>query len=218
MLVQLTTPRIVLDHSRHPEHVYLHTLFISDVSEGRVLFTGPTDPEHGKTGTDSLEPYEILPLEEGLSVKVFVLPFWDLFQGGPKTVVHDGIVTRSADVRLARYCTTGFQVTAKSAFRAGPRVYEEHRLSFTMAFPVTGGGVIRLGNSLVDITNPSFDPWAPNPSPLPEAAKKELQDIYARVHALPKGRSDIEARRKERIAAAEASMQIIDLPALPPKA
>lgn len=207
MLVQLTTPRIIFDPSRHEHHIYIHTLSKPDVSTGAVLFTGTTDPEHGQVETRPLDPKEILPLDGGLAVQIYVLPFWELFQGGPKEVLHDGEMVRAADLKISRYCTAGFQVIAKSAFRASPRTYEEHKIGFTLVFPATGGGVIRLSDTFVDITNLTFNPWACNPDPLPEAAKAELRSTYARTHALPDGRSDIDARRKARIAAAEASMR-----------
>ena len=227
MFIQLTTPRIVLDLTRHPEYIYLHTLLMPDVSEGEVLFTGPVDPEHGQRGTKTLEPREILPLAGGLSVRTFILPFWELFQGGPKTAVHDGAIVRAADLKITRYCTAGFQVVVKSAFRASPREYLEHTLAFHMAFPATGGGILRLANADVDLANPSFNPWAVNPSPPSEAATAELREAYARTHMLT-GRSDIDSRRQARIVAAEACMRaearaatptLPDVPskALPPK-
>ena len=207
MFIQLTTPRIVLDHTRYPEHIYFHTLSKPDVSEGKVLFTGIVDPEHGERASKTLEPHTLIPLEEGMAVHIFVLPFWELFKGGPKTAMHDGEIVRAADLSIVRFCTAGFQVSAKSAFRAGPRTYEEHTLSFQMSFPATGGGVIRIADSLLDLSNPSFDPWAPNPDAVSEAAKSELRQMYGRTHAAPNGRSDIEERRRARIAAAEASMK-----------
>lgn len=207
MLVQLTTPRISLDPFKHQHQVYIHTLKKPDVSTGTVLFTGPTDPEHGKQGTVELEPKEVLNLEGDMSVQIYVLPFWKLFQGGPKTVIHDGEEVRSADLKIVRFCTSGFGVVAKSAFRAGPRQYEEHTISFHMTFPATGGGLIRISDSPLDVVNTTFDPWASDPDNLPEAAKNELRSAYARTHALPDGRSDIEARRQARVATAEASMK-----------
>jgi hypothetical protein len=207
MFIQLTTPRIVLDHTRYPEHIYFHTLSKPNVSEGTVLFTGTVDPEHGERCTKTLEPHTRIPLDEDMEVKIFVLPFWELFKGGPKTAMHDGAIVRAADLSIVRYCTAGFQVTAKSAFRAGPRTYEEHTLSFHMSFPATGGGILRIADSFLDLSNPSFDPWAPNPKAASEAAKSELRQMYGRTHAAPNGRNDIEARRRGRIAAAEASME-----------
>lgn len=228
MLVQLTTPRIVFDPSRHPEHIHLHTLSKPDVSDGHVLFTGVTDPEHGVRQTVTLEPREMLPLDGGMFAKTYILPFWKLFTGGPKTAVSDGQVVRAADLKIVRFCTAGFQVVARSAFRAGPGEYREHSTAFVMAFPATGGGSLRLADTDVDLVNPSFNPWAEDPTPLSDAAKAELQSTYARTHALPDGRSDIDARRRARVAAAEASMarggraEIPTLPdtpvrALPPK-
>jgi hypothetical protein len=203
MLIQLTTPRIMLDPSRFPEYIHLHTLSTPDVSTGQVLFTGVTDPEHGQRGTKTLEPREMAELDGGIVVRTFVLPFWELFEGGQKTVVHDGEIVRSANLKISRYCSAGFQVVVKSAFRSSPRTYEERTLALHMVFPATGGGVIRLGNSDVDIVNPSFDPWAPDLSKPPEAATAELRETYARAHALPRNTS----LRDARVAAAEASMK-----------
>jgi len=203
MLINLTTPRPVLDHTRYPEHIYLHTLSKSEVSDGSVLFTGT--PEHGQRNTRDLEPREVATLDGGVAVRVFILPFWELFTGGQQTAVSDGEIVRAANLKIVRYCTAGFQVTAKSAFRASPREYLEHTLAFTMSFPATGGGVLRLADVNVDIANPSFDPWAPDPSPVPEAAKAELQEIYARAHAMLSNSAD--DRRRARVAAAEASMR-----------
>ncbi len=207
MLIQLTTPRITFNSSRHEHHVYIHTLAMPNVSAGEVRFTGPTDPEHGKKATIIVEPKEILPLDEGLSVKIHVLPFWELFNEGPKKVEHDGAMVRAANLKVVQMCTAGFQVLAKSAFRAGPRSYEEHQIAFSMKFPATGGGLLQITDSLMDFVNTSFNPWACNPSPLSESTKAELKNLYARSHILPKGRSDIDDQRKTRIAAATASME-----------
>jgi hypothetical protein len=109
--------------------------------------------------------------------KLYVLPFWELFKEEDKR----------RNLWLVPFCTAGFKITARSAFRASPRAYEARTLAFTILMPVTGGGIIRLAGSEFDITNPSFDPWAPRPSWYP-AQVAELQNGYNRAHKV-KGRT-----------------------------
>ena len=229
MFVQATTPRPLFDHLRNPRYLHIHTLAKAGVSEGTVRFSGTTDPEFGKGDGVFIEPLNTYPIkgEDGFEVLEYALPFWRLFQRPDnfEEAIHDGSVVASADVSVVRYCTGGFGVVCKSAFRASPREYQEHTIAFKMIFPATGGGIIRLADCLFDISNQDFDPWAPDPTKRlgPGPSKDlELQISYNRTHKLSS--SAIEDRRASRVAAAEASMARSgtlpatgNRPALPPK-
>jgi hypothetical protein len=173
MLIQLTTPRPVLDHSEYPAYVHIHVIRKPDVSCGKVLFTSMKDPEHGTYDTKELEPAHELPLNasDGCQALIYILPFWELFKPEDK----------KRNMWLVPFCTAGFKVSANSAFRASPKEYRSRVVAFTILMPVTGGGVIRLADSDFDITNPTFDPWALRPMMYP-AQVAELQDGYNRTH------------------------------------
>jgi len=211
VLIQVTTPRPVFDHSKHPQYLHIHTLMKTGVSKGEVFFMATVDPEHGTKGSKALDPVHEYPLagEEGFMALEYIIPFWEFFK---KTEAmtrarYDGQSAESQGIKvgsvaLARYFTNGFQITAKSAFRADRTTYEEHIVAFTILTPSSGGGILRLANCPYDIANPSFDPWAKNPNP---PKNLELQDVYNRTHQL--SNSTIDARRAARIASAEANMK-----------
>ena len=229
MLIQTTTPRPFFDASKHPLYIHIHTLAQVGVSDGIVRLSGTIDPEFGTTGGVNIEPtnHYLIEGEDGFEALEHVLPFWRLFERPDnfQEARHDEIVVPSADFRITRYCTAGFGVVCKSAFRASPRAYEEHTIAFTMVFPATGGGIIRLADCFFDITNPTFDPWAPDPTKrlgLGPLKNPDLQLSYNRTHKIGQS-SAIDQRRAARIAAAEASMAnagtlpSAERPALPPK-
>lgn len=214
MLVQTTTPRPIFDHSKNPTYLYVHTLRKPGISAGTVFFAGPTDPEHGQHGTVELDPFQTWPIEggeEGFEACEYILPFWRLFQRDPnaKPIMYDGRPVeesnvRAGSVRLTRYCTAGFGVVAHSAFRANPREYQEHTVSFKIIMPVTGGGILRLSDSFFDIANPTFDPWAADPRkqlPIGNPKYSEEQIAYSRTHRLDQSS---EARRQARLASVAA--------------
>jgi hypothetical protein len=62
-----------------------------------------------------------------------------------------------------------------------------------------------MGDMLLDIANPTFDPWAPNPKGI-VFRNLETSAIYNRMHTGGR-RADIDARRDARIAEAESNMQ-----------
>ncbi len=209
MLVQATTPRPFFDHSKHPEHVYIYTLRKPGISEGAVFFNASTNPEQGRRGTAALEPLFEHPIdgEDGFAALEYVLPFFELFRPEDK----------KRNLGMAPFCTTGFGVTVRSAFRTDTSRYGEHTVAFTILMPVTGGGVMRLSDCLFDIANPTFDPWAPGP----ERKWKNLEVgmAFNRAHRLG-DTSAIEQRRMARIREAEANMRANESGgrrALPPK-
>lgn len=210
MLIQTSAPRPLFDPSRYPKYLYIHTLAKAGVSHGAVFFNATTDPEHAKHEGKTLDPANEYPIEgeDGFQALEYVVPFWDLFQRKTnKPVLYDGKPASEqgvqvGSVKLARYCTNGFNITAKSAFRASPREYEEHTVALTVVMPVTGGGILRLADSFFDLSNSSFDPWAPNPTP---RRNLEFDQVYNRTHKLTT--SAINDRRAARVAAAEASMR-----------
>lgn len=209
MFIQASTPRPLFDASKYPQYVHIHTLRKVGVSTGEVFFIATVDPEHGTKQGKALDPVNEYPIEgqDGLVALEYVLPFWELFQRteamlnakyNGRSALEQGIRVGSA--AHARYFANGFQVTARSAFRADSRTYEESRVAFIIVSAVTGGGVLRLADCPFDVANPTFDPWAPGPT-----VKKdpELQDSYNRTHrALPAG---ADAKRAARIAEAEAN-------------
>ena len=229
MLIQTTTPRPVFDTSKHPRYIHIHTLAKAGISEGTVRLSGTIDPEFGKTDGVVIEPMRHYPIEgeEGFEALEHVLPFWRLFQRPDdfQEARHDGVVVASADISIVRYCTPGFGVIIKSAFRASPRAYEEHTVALKLMFPATGGGVVRMGETHFDLANPTFDPWAPDPMKrLGTTVHQDLDMLsaYNRTHKIGQS-SAIDARRAARVAAAEASMASsgtlpsAERPALPPK-
>ncbi len=221
MFIQASTPRPLFDASKHPQYIHIHTLRKMGVSTGEVFFSATVDPEHGTRQTKSLDPVNEYPIEgqEGLVALEYVLPFWELFQRtksmleakyNGQNALEQGV--RVGSVVHARYCTNGFQVTIKSAFRVDSRTYAENRVAFMIQSAVTGGGVLRLADSVFDIANPTFDPWAPGPT-VPK--NLELQESYNRTHrALPAG---ADAKRAARIAEATANMHRNEKPEKSPR-
>lgn len=205
MLVQATTPRPIFDPSKHPEYLYIHTLAKTGVSDGAVIFNASTNPETGARGDRQLDPVGDYPIEgeAGFVAYEYVVPFFELFKAELKT----------KNLRLVPFCTTGFGLTIRSAFRSDLRTYEERRLSFTVLTMVSGGGILRLSDTFFDLANPTFDPWAPNPFAkklLGSARDPELLVGFNRTHKLRDPGSD--ARRAARIAEAEANMKSNEKP------
>jgi hypothetical protein len=109
-------------------------------------------------------------------------------------------------LELVALSTSGYKVTVRSAFRSDRMTYEERVIGLTLLFPVTGGGVVRLSDSLFDISNPTLDPKKPVPG---RVCDETISIAFNRAHkVLSQGTQDaIEARRKARIAEAEANMK-----------
>lgn len=107
-------------------------------------------------------------------------------------------------VELAILGSTGYHVIVKSAYRTEGAAYEERVFNFTIHCAVNGAGMIRIANCPVDIANPTFDPYAPEPG----GPRKDLVllEAFNRTH---KPRTDsIEERRRARIAEAEANIRL----------
>lgn len=195
MLVQATSPRPIFDHSKHPEYVYIHTLAKVGVSDGAVFFTATENPTDGARGGRQLEPVGEYPIEgeTGFQAYEYVLPFFELFREEYK----------KKNLYLVPFCTAGFGVTIRSAFRGDTTTYVGRTMAFTILAPVTGGGILRLADSPYDLANPTFDPWAANPfgqKLLGSSRDPDLLNAFNRTHKL--GSSAIDARRAARIAAA----------------
>jgi hypothetical protein len=219
MLIQMGIPRPRFDIQDHPEHLYIHTLARAGVSSGGVLFSGTVDPEHGVRKSRPLEPTQTYPIEgeDGFEGYEYILPFWELFQR--KHVESQSTLARTGakgygSLGLVAYATNGFIVTAQSAFRASPTTYEGHSLAFTIMMPVTGGGILRLADCPFDISNPTFNPYAPNPMGLSKYTNLDTLEALNKAHKPTT--AAIEARKAERIRAAEASMAARETPGLPP--
>lgn len=233
MLIQTSSPRPILSLQEHPKHIVIHTLCRFGISKGEVLLNMNTDIEHGTRMTAPIEPHEVFPIEgePGFEAHEYYLPFDVLFgTNRAEYNEHDiserqskGVVKRvnledrravHSDVVMSRFIATGISVIVHSAYRTEGSQYEERILNFQLFFPLTGGGIIRFANSLFDVTNPTFDPKAAIPRK--SAYKNDvLLNAFNRTHKT--GNPDIERRKRERIAQAEASMASDDkaLPAAP---
>lgn len=196
MLVQTTTPRPTIDVHRQPAYILVHTLQKPGISDGSVRFSATSNPELGLRDVKVLEPFNEFPIdgESGFGALEYVVPFWEMFREEDK----------KRNMYLQPFCTAGFSVVARTAFRSDPRTYSERVVTFVVQMPVTGGGILRMGDMLLDITNPSFDPWAPNPRGIIHR-NLETATIYNRMHQIG-NRDAIEERRAARIADAEANM------------
>lgn len=223
MLIQATTPRPVFDSSRHPQYIHIHTLQKAGVSDGAVIFFATTDPEHAKRDSKELDPVHQHPIEgaegfgllgaEGFGLLEYIVPFWELFQLAKtkKPQLYDGRPVGEqggvavGNVGLARYCTNGFQITVRSAFRASTYEYEQHVIALNIVTAVTGGGVIRVADCAFDIANPTFDPYASSPH---HPKNLELGQAFNRTHRLAQGPNGRAAElRAARIAEAEANLR-----------
>lgn len=227
MLVQATTPRPIFNAVESPEHVRIQTLRKPDVSEGIVRFSYVGDLVAGTPTTVVLEPHLVYPLEgqKGFEVLEYYLPFEKAFAVSPKVAKQMVKYEASgvASIALAPLMANGFTVVVFSAFRADRTVYEQRTISFKLLFPITGGGVLQVSDSFVDIANPTFNPRAPIPKP---SLSRDVQVGFNRVHhVVPAAeQAKIEARRRARIEEAEANIRANStkslsgkaVPALPP--
>lgn len=143
MLFRLDNPRLIVNAQEFPQNVVLYSLAYED-SDGAVTISfQDTHPE-----TVRIEAERRLQILPGMVLHEFVLPFMNL---------HDSLGRRAS--------THGFRVTARSAFRVAAATYGIRTLTFTMLFPVIGGGVIRMdaGGQEWELANPTFTPTAPIP-------------------------------------------------------
>lgn len=173
MHIQMTTLVTVFDAARFQEHVCIQTLNMPGISDGQVWFTAARQGQ----APSQIMTRLLVPIAEsfgpgGCSLKEFVLPFFEHFR--PED--------RNRNLHFAGLGSGGgFGVHARSARRVRGSTYEEHELRFSLLFPVTGGGVVRLeleGNA-VDIANPTFDPFA---SYRPLVSEGQLREALARIH------------------------------------
>lgn len=225
MLIQLTSPRPVLNVVEHPQHIVLHTIRRTGVSKGGVLLNMNTNVEHGTRGTIVVEPYEVFPIEgePGFEALEYYLPF-DQIYGTNRTLYSEQSAMESwsktpktkgtqgtPDTVLALLGASGISVIAHSAYRMESTSYAERVFNFQLFFPVTGGGIVRVVGSDMDISNPTFEPKAPIGTK--NYANLSLRQTFNRIHQIMP--SDVEQRRQARIRSAEASMasEIKKLPA-----
>lgn len=222
MLIQVTTPRVLINLLDSPEHIRIHTLRRPGTSSGEVFFNAASDPEHGKRMTVPLEPYDVLPIEgfEGFEVLEYYLPFDTLYgtkkraeydearilaslNKPPKQVHVDQKSDHLTDLQLSRIGASGFFGIAKSAYRSENSKYEERIFNFSLNFPVTGGGILRIANVDHDFVNSTFNPRAHTPKK--NGPNEDLLIAYNRTHK-PMD-SGAEARRRQRIQEAEANVR-----------
>jgi len=240
MLIQTSSPRPILNVGEFPSYIVIHTLRKAGISNGAVTMNVNVDVEHGKRESAVVAEHEVFPIEgePGFEGVEYYLPF-DLIFGtkkteydetrllrqindeAPKRVNTDEPRARIGDTMLALHMASGVNVIAKSAYRVEGAKYAERVFNFQLLFPVTGGGIVRVTSSDFDVTNPTFDPKAAVPRDKPYQ-NITLLEAFNRTHKPTS--PDIEARKRARVAAAEASMRAADkqLPpagrrALPPK-
>lgn len=197
MFVQMTTPRPVFDAAKYPEYIYVHTLAKAGVSKGSVFFNATSNPEHGVREGREIDPVHEYPIEgdSGFQALEYIIPFFELFKPEDK----------NRNLHLVPFCSAGFGVTMKSAFRANLQTYEERVVSFKVLMPVTGGGILRIADAQYDITNSTFDPWAPNPN---KSRDLDMASVYSRVHRLTRRSGEDGLLRARRIAEAEANQLV----------
>lgn len=230
MLIQTSSPRPILNVAESPEHIKIHTLRRPGISTGEVFFNVTKDFEHGVRETVPLEPYEVFPIEgaPGFEAMEYYLPFDKLFGTEKRAEYDEARIMASlalpskrvnvdkpkdhlTDTQLALLGASGFHCIARTAYRTETTQYEERIFNFSIHCPVTGGGIIRVANSVFDVTNPTFNPRATMPTR--EYQNLTLLNAFNRTHRVIT--SDIEERRRQRIASAEANMRVNEK-ALPP--
>lgn len=215
----------MIDVLDSPAHIRIHTLRKAKVSKGEVSLTVA-----GRI--IDVEPHTVYPIsgEDGFEALDYYLPFWSVF-GKDKPVYDEDRIRESIEheqskrldvtpkpkalpsesgelpakltgVELAILGASGYHVICRSAHRTEGPTYEERIFNFTIHCPVTGGGMIRIADCPVDIHNQTFDPHAPVPHKHRDLV---LLDAFNRTHK-PRT-SDIEDRKRRRIAEAEANMR-----------
>jgi hypothetical protein len=228
MLLQLTAPRPIFNALENPPHVRIHTLRKPLVSKGEVLFVVGDEQM-------AVEPFMSYPIqgESAFEALDYYLPFWNVF--GTKKPEYDeqaiqrniesnrfsrirtdaqkdkllpgkdgeGAMEKLTGVQLALLGASGYKVIARSAFRSEGPTYEERIVNFTIICPVNGGGILRVADCPIDVANPTFDPHAPPPGE--KRQDLTLLEAFNRTHRLRT--SDIEERKRQRIAQAEANMR-----------
>ena len=198
-----------------PPYLRIQTLAKAGISDGSVVLV--VGGRHL-----SADPLHIYPIEgtTGCQANDIYIPFWNVF--GVKEARYDaqeiadhisgGIVKRVnvdknqrdtlTDVQLALLGAGGWSIIAKSAYRSESSVYTSRVFNFTIHCPVTGGGMIRIAGSPIDINNPTFNPKEPPPTNRRDLV---LQEAFNRTHRpLSPG---AETRKRARVAEAEANMR-----------
>jgi hypothetical protein len=110
---------------------------------------------------------------------------------------------RLTGVELALLGAAGYSIIAKSAYRTEGATYEQRVFNATIHCPVNGGGMIRIAGSPVDIANPTFDPYAPEP--VSKQRDLVLLEAFNRTHR--QRTQSVEDRRRARIAEAEGNLR-----------
>lgn len=147
MLFRLDNPRLVMNAQEFPENMVLYCLSYADCAGDVVV--NFVDPSNSRRVTQPIRPTRALRIFEGVTLHEYVLPFSELV---------DPIGRRGA--------TSGFTIIGRSSYRVAGANYEIRTLEFTMIFPVTGGGIIRMraAEQEWDIANPTFNPRAELPA------------------------------------------------------
>lgn len=192
-------------------------------SKGEVFINMCIDVEHGRRETAPVVPFSVLPIEgePGFEALEYFLPFDQIFgtnrtQYDPEQVAQNqsvGLVKRlnldqprssQRDTWMALLLASGINVNLTSAYRSEGALYQERVMTFQLLFPITGGGVIRMAESLFDIKNPTFQPKAPLPKPSSLPDLDQLNSVNRTHKAL---NPEVERRRLERIAQANLKLE-----------
>lgn len=217
MLIQASTPRFIVSIDEHPQHIVIHTLAKPGTSSGEVHLGMSADIEEGRKASGPVILHQSYPIEgtdlEGLE---YYVPF-DILFGTDKPVYDEAKLLASSGksaltmkpkregqlrgAQLALLIAGGINLTIKSAFRFDTYTYQERIMGLQLMFPVTGGGIVRFSDTLLDLRNPTFDPYAPRPKPQQDLV---LQNALNRTHKPTS--SGVEDRKRARLAAAAASI------------
>lgn len=141
MLFRLDNPRLVMNAQEFPENMVMYCLAYADCVGDLVV--NYVDTSNGRRVTEPISPLRSLNIFDGMNVNEYVVPFY-----------------RLVDNLGRRGSTGGFNLVARSSYRAAGATYDMRVLNVTMIFPVIGGGIIRVqaAGQDWDIANPTFNP------------------------------------------------------------
>ena len=177
MIIRLDSSRVLIGTQTHPESIVVYVLSYDGPSP---IVGGITELSNRSTGSWSpLQPHRAISATQELSILEYVL----------------------------RPNSTSIEVIAVSSYRIG-REFLRRELRFSVWITVTGGGIVRFNGSSesadFELSNPTFrnTPRLPN---LP--SEVDLRNMYLESHGTRYDHQSVEARRLQRIAAAETSQR-----------
>jgi hypothetical protein len=205
MLVQASLPRPIVRMDEFPKNVAVLSLRRAGVSNGGVRMSFLVDTDTGTEGDIGVEPLRLFQIEgeEGFQACEYLLPI-------------DRLTEMHGNLSIV-YGTVGVRVFVRSAYRASPTSYGEHKLGLSLIFPITGGGIVRMWDSNFDLANPGFDPKAPTPRigsedeelrlPGDRMSTANLTLAFNRTHKVEKQTDLTVLRRQIRMGAVPATQE-----------